>query len=343
MILDTYMGPYFEFPAAWITIGVVVLPLACLALLALYGRRTRLCSPWIVFSVGVLVGAAFLYLGTVMQVGNMPGARYPYIALLVTMSAIFMTGMMTWRAAIASILITLGYGVSQSILVYSGLSHTDYGLFFLAATIVIGTAGSWRLEHTDRQQFLLSRILAEMAEHDSLTGLLNHGAFIAHCERAWRQAARESKPVGLMIADIDHFKEYNDHYGHPAGDECLVRIGELLAHSGKRGLDAAGRLGGEEFAVFWYGISGSDLERLVERVRKRVSDLAIPHMHSPVTPHVTVSIGALGLTPRSDQPFEIALQTTDKALYAAKAAGRNRVVVLTSTGEPAANEEVGNG
>lgn len=334
MVLDLYTGRYFQFPLARLALLAWMLPLlALLVILALMPMRKRPLSSWLVFGIDVLIGLALLRLEAVMEAHAMTGGRYPYVALLVMMFSFFITGLMTWRAALAGLVITLAYGISSIFAIHNHAFPLDEALFFLTAVVAVGTAGSWRLEHSDREQFLMSRLLLETAEHDGLTGLLNHAAFVSHCTRAWRQAEREDKPVGVLMLDIDHFKPYNDYYGHAAGDQCLIGVAEVLESAAGRGLDAAGRLGGEEFAGFWYDMSEERLGETAEQVRRGVEALKIRHARSPVSRHVTVSIGTLSISPRDGQPFESALKAADGALYAAKSAGRNRVVTAAPPGE----------
>lgn len=343
VVLDLYTGRYFQFPMARFALLAWMLPLlVLLVILALIPMRERPLSPWLVFVIYVLVGLALLRLEIVMETHRLPGSRYPYVALLVVMFSFFITGLMTWRAAFAGLIVTVVYGVSSVFEIHNQAFPLDEALFFLITTVAVGTAGSWRLEHADREQFLMSRLLLEMAEHDGLTGLLNHTAFVSHCTRVWRQAERDGKPIGILMLDIDHFKPYNDHYGHAAGDQCLVHVAEVLEAAAGRGLDAAGRLGGEEFSGFWYDMSETQLGEIAEQVRRNVEALEIPHTSSPVSRHVTVSIGTISVTPRTGVQFEPALKAADEALYAAKAGGRNRIVAAALT-PPAASPHRGAG
>lgn len=324
--IDWFTTRYFQFPAAWIILGAWMGPLlAVLLLMNLPRGRNRPVDRWLLFAVDVLLGLALVVLELLMEARGQPGWLSPYIALVVTLSAIYAGGMMTWRALFAGLLITLAYGVGHAAFVHHPfiLAHT---LFFLVATVAIGTSACWHLEYADREQFLQGRLMEEMAEHDSLTGMLNHGAFMSHGQRAWKQAAREGKPVGLLIADIDHFKQYNDRYGHPAGDECIRRIAAVLSGAAQRGLDAAARLGGEELAIFWYDIPADQVARKAELIASGVRGLDIEHAPSEVAPCVTVSIGTIALVPSGASGFRAALSRADRALYAAKAGGRDRIV-----------------
>lgn len=325
-LLDLLTVRYFQFPAAWLTLGAWMTPL--MGLLILFNRpknRKQPVNEWLLLIVDILLGFGFVSLQLIMQLRHLPGSSYPYVALIVMLSTIYVSGLMTWRATLAGAVILLGYGFGNALLIPHAILPLSHTLFFLVLVIVIGTSASWRLEHADREHFLLIRMLAEMAEHDSLTGLLNHAAFMRHGSRAWRQAVREKKPIGLLIADIDHFKGFNDHYGHPAGDICIYRIAATLADAAKRGLDSVARIGGEEFAVFWYDLPPELVAIKAEKIRAAIHRLEIPHAASDPGSHVTVSIGIYSLVPSETQDFKSAIQHADKALYAAKRSGRDKI------------------
>lgn len=336
MILDALTWREFQFLDAWLALGAWMGPLLiALIVLGLTPLRERAPAPWLIYLIDVGRGFALVWLSLVMDMRQMPGAVYPYVALLVFTSLLFISGVMTWRATLAGLTIALGYGIGHALLVHHhSVLSLDRALFFLVAVVLAGTAAGWRREHTARDQFLLSRMLSRAAEQDSLTGLLNHAAFTAHCERAWRQATREGKQIGLVIVDIDYFKPYNDGYGHQAGDRCIRQIAEVITKTTGRGFDAAGRLGGEEFAAFWYDLWAADLAKIAERIRAGVEALAIPHAYSSTSDRVTVSLGALSFEPQAGQDLQSAFKAADDALYAAKAGGRNRVVIAPSTTPP---------
>jgi len=163
--------------------------------------------------------------------------------------------------------------------------------------------------------------LAQQARLDSLTRLLNKHAWEEIASDAQKQAERNTFACTVVMIDIDQFKAYNDTLGHPAGDECLRKIGQgIVAECGAN--ETVGRLGGEEFAVL---ASETDLDgglALAERVRRAIEDLDIPHPASPVAGRVTVSLGvATGV----GESWRDVLKRADGALYSAKKGGRNRV------------------
>jgi diguanylate cyclase (GGDEF)-like protein len=157
------------------------------------------------------------------------------------------------------------------------------------------------------------------ARTDALTGWANRRDFDERFAAELNRMARSTAPVGLLLADVDHFKRYNDRYGHPAGDDCLRQVTRAM-HGQLRPYDVAARYGGEEFAIVLPGATVETVRRIGQRLCEAVQRLALPHADSPEGV-VTVSIG--GLSAIGGTPAEL-LRRADLALYAAKAAGRNR-------------------
>ncbi len=169
--------------------------------------------------------------------------------------------------------------------------------------------------------------LEAQASIDALTGIPNRRRFDETIRQEWRRAARNLMPMSLLMIDVDHFKAYNDRYGHGAGDECLRQVGIALSASQLRPGDLVARYGGEEFAVILPGCHSAGAHTIAERVRQIIESLGMEHDDSPVAPCVTISLGCATLKPSMDgDPSELFLNA-DAALYQAKQQGRNRVVV----------------
>jgi diguanylate cyclase (GGDEF)-like protein len=171
-----------------------------------------------------------------------------------------------------------------------------------------------------------NRELTRLSEVDGLTGIANRRCFDETLLREWRRAARKGAPISLLIADVDHFKDFNDGYGHQLGDECLKKVAHGLKACLHRSTDLAARYGGEEFAVVLPDTDAFGAAGVAETMRSAVADLQIGHAFSPVATHVTISIGIATAAPgRSDeQGHRVLTQQADQALYRAKHAGRNR-------------------
>jgi len=167
--------------------------------------------------------------------------------------------------------------------------------------------------------------LQELSNRDDLTGVANRRRFEEILDAEWRRAARTNAPLALLMADIDHFKPYNDAYGHQTGDLCLKRAAEAMAGSLQRAGDLLARYGGEEFVVILPAHDLAEAAEVAERLRARVEALAIPTEVSDVSPYVTISIGvAVAEAGKLARPEEL-VAAADAALYRAKREGRNRV------------------
>lgn len=178
-----------------------------------------------------------------------------------------------------------------------------------------------------RESLLRTRVdqMHNMARLDALTGIGNRREFSETLDSELRAAMRNNTPLGLLMMDIDHFKNYNDHYGHPAGDRCLREVADLLRKVVRRPRDRLARYGGEEFAVL---LPATPLQGVIEvgrEVVERVRSLGLPHAASPVGSMVTVSVGATSLQPKTLEDATHLVRLADEALYAAKGAGRNRI------------------
>jgi diguanylate cyclase (GGDEF)-like protein len=167
--------------------------------------------------------------------------------------------------------------------------------------------------------------LEELASLDSLSGLANRRGFDRQLEREWQFAAEHRKPIALMMVDVDHFKLFNDRYGHVAGDTCLRAVGETLSLVTIEEAALVARYGGEEFALLLPGLTVDRAAAIAQEARKRVEDLLISHSEAPCG-HVTVSIGVESMVPEKSQTAADLVEAADDALSAAKRRGRNIVV-----------------
>ncbi len=181
------------------------------------------------------------------------------------------------------------------------------------------------LTETRRQLETRNRDLERLSALDSLTQIANRRRFDAVLRQEWRRCARDESPLSLVFCDIDYFKRFNDTYGHQAGDECLVRVAEAMEETLNRPADLAARYGGEEFIALLVDTGEEGARMLAERMRARVEALRVPHRTSDVAPHLTVSLGVATIVPRPAVRPEDLVDLADRALYAAKEGGRNRV------------------
>ncbi|MBT8441838.1 MAG: GGDEF domain-containing protein [Gammaproteobacteria bacterium] len=226
-------------------------------------------------------------------------------------------------------------------------TETWFSISMLLIVNGIGWFFCYQLEYYARRSFLESKVLAQLAERDGLTGAHNRRSFDQYIERIWRQSRREQEPLTIMLIDIDHFKAYNDHYGHQAGDDALKEVAKVISLSAQRPLDFAARFGGEEFALVLYGPASGYGRELPEQLRQSVRDLKIVHDESDTDHYLTVSIGVAMVHPEAKRSVAGAIQMADEALYEAKEAGRNRVMVRApdahiQTGRFRANQRAAN-
>jgi diguanylate cyclase (GGDEF)-like protein len=171
-----------------------------------------------------------------------------------------------------------------------------------------------------------NRELQRLSSTDGLTGIPNRRAFDSIVQREWRRCERLKKPIALVMLDVDHFKLFNDKYGHQAGDECLKCVAAQAMAVRRRPTDVAARYGGEEFVLVLGETDADGAQLVASRLCQMVVELKIPHYASS-SQNLTVSCGVACVVPERDLSLEVLLKSADHALYRAKAAGRSRVEV----------------
>jgi len=336
----------------WIIRYAVVCPTiaAGLGFTYLTGLR-RFMQP--VLSLVMLVGS----LGIVAMVyfDPTPAKNYYYSGiLLLIMGAFTFVSLRSPYAISWALATTLAY---EMVAIFA--NHTDINIlvqnsFSIIATIIIGAFSNFLMENYLRRDFLNSLLLGhenrqlQRASHellrlsisDALTGLGNRRHFESMLEQEWLRAMRSEIPISLVLFDIDYFKNYNDNYGHQAGDDCLRGVAERIGGFAKRPGDTSARYGGEEFALL---LSGTELPQAVtiaEACRASVEALALAHGHSEVSGVVTVSAGVATVVPDGGTSRKALVKAADQALYRAKSGGRNRVVMGSSSGPVCADGQL---
>ena len=223
--------------------------------------------------------------------------------------------LIVWRNGTAPLAVLVGkpwddiLGLWRREAVRVGAIMMALAALVLAATLVLAREIRRRADAEDK--------LEELATTDALTGLCNRRKFDAAIDDEWRRALRHRTPLSLLMIDADHFKDFNDTFGHQAGDQVLIGIAICISDTIKRAADCAARYGGEEFAVLLPEMTANDAFAVAETIRLKVqgwSDEATPS---------TVSIGVANITPAAGLDWQDFVHAADKALYAAKAAGRN--------------------
>ena len=288
-------------------------------------KHARLIVPAVV----IICGSAFCYsFYSAFSHGiDIPFEKVPYEIMLLTIFQVYVIGGQSWRsAALTAWLLTF-----MCIIIWA--VYTSIDLVGLAGPFVtLNILGAFVAMSQDRRgmdTFLKSEKLENIASQDTLTGLANRQGLENYFRTLLPLLDQSERIVAVAMVDIDHFKDYNDHYGHAAGDAVLTAIGQELAEQRLRPYDFAARYGGEEFLLIWYHIREKDARTLGERVCQGVRDLNIPHEKSRHG-RVTVSIGIAHGTISADNSMknlDRMIRRADTALYRAKATGRNRLVL----------------
>lgn len=310
------------------------------ALLGLYvhlhlrpqGWASRYCLPLslLVLIVSTLAMLYFLT-GLVLHL-------YMSSLLAIVMGGLTISRMRFRPAVLVSMLYVLLFSY---VLVDIQVAHAWY--YFLLSSAVVGfsLAGVWygelAMRHNYVQRLLIqrknrelldsNRNLQEQAIRDPMTGIANRRQFDHVLDEECRRARRRGYPVAMLMVDIDFFKAYNDSLGHPAGDQCIVRVAQALAALMHRPGDLVARYGGEEFAVILPALTPSEAQEVAEDMLQAIRLLQVAHPASSVAPYVTVSIGVASLQPSEALTCKDLIELADKALYVAKHSGRNRVCV----------------
>lgn len=244
-----------------------------------------------------------------------------------------------FRHALGVLALMLVFYIGMHIVSDSTTNFIVNSSYRLLCAAIIGASQSYMAEKQLRLVYLQRILLERHAHRDGLTGIANRRAFDLHGARALQHSARENKPLSVIILDADHFKQYNDNYGHLKGDECLQQLARVISHSARRPMDMAARYGGEEFVLLLYDVGEDDAVRMMEKLQKDIKSLALEHKYSLVSNCVTVSGGICTRQAGHMQPLSQMLAEADEALYKAKANGRNQFVHSSigvfSSGHPA--------
>jgi len=185
-----------------------------------------------------------------------------------------------------------------------------------------------QLKQNNEQIKVLNNSLDQLSKKDSLTNLYNRRYFDEMAQHEWNRGIRTQNPLSCILLDIDHFKNYNDHYGHQAGDKCIRDISDLLKKSFRRSGDIVARYGGEEFIVIMSDSSEEETKVAIIKFQLALKKLKIPHKTSSTDKHVTTSAGVIVQAPSANSSIEKFVRNADKALYQAKETGRNRWVLF---------------
>lgn len=259
--------------------------------------------------------------------------KMPTLVLPLTLNLVGMTiTVCLWQALYSSEMsITNRYGIQTTTSVISGV--LVFGCIF-SVVIAIATWFAIRsheqlqaLRSAQSEILMLNQQLEKLSYLDGLTEIPNRRAFDIAIQKELSRAYRYQYSISLIMLDIDYFKAYNDYYGHQLGDECIKKIAHVLNAIAKRKTDMAARYGGEEFVLLLPEVKAEDVEKIVTLTLSAIADLRIPHAVSPINSYVTISAGIVALIPDAGTTPEVLIEQADKALYQAKADGRNCFVI----------------
>lgn len=327
-------GNFSVWWAVYLTEGVVVAALLLLPRL-----------PWLARHYdGVLMLVALLALSAIIiATSAFPDPYFnqhsSYVVIFISAIIYGIGSLRLWQAAVV--------GWTAALLAWAVIRTfgfwLDWGLYVQYAVLgnLVGMLICYALERRDRLMFLQSRLLelektaldqlaqelARMSREDALTRLANRRHFNETFQIEWDRARREQQWLALLFVDIDHFKPFNDSHGHLEGDSVLAAVGQALRSSLRRPGDMAARYGGEEFVLLLPATGMSGALEVAEQVQVAIKALGIVHRASSVADHLTASIGVAAMMPTTELRSAELIAQADAAVYAAKAAGRNRIMV----------------
>ena len=283
-----------------------------------YGRLYLRVAP-------ILVPLFYALIAVVVARSLVIGRFEQFSAFSVVLIAVFFFTGLKFREALLTAIVLLITFSTAGVAVGLAPAVLLKGMVVLVITSVIGAVVYWDVEKSYRENFLERALIGRLLARDNLTGLMNRRTFDERLLCIWQQALRDRCSIAVCMIDVDHFKRYNDTFGHQAGDVALRTVAGLIQEFARRPLDLAARYGGEEFAMVFYDLSPANVQDIADRLIKRVQaqriNVAKPELG------LTISIGVGLISPGVGRSPQGAVQLADEALYEAKRAGRNRFVV----------------
>ncbi len=310
--------------ASLIVFPVILFSSAVLAWLAWSGGFERHYLPWAEVLVPLrncLVCVQVIHVVAVGEIANL------MLLPMLLIGPFYFLGLQ-YRTALATAVLSVASMVGAAVMFHLPPAMAlRGGALLIVSAVTLGFA-AWQVEKRSRRSFLETRIVAELAQQDVLTWAKNRRVFDEYLPQLWRQAASGARSLAILVIDVDHFKGYNDRYGHQAGDVALRQVALAIQRQVHRALDLVARYGGEEFAVILCDADCCSARFAAERMRRAVEELAIEHRESLSGAVLTISVGVAVVAPTAAGNACGALRLADEALYRAKAKGRNRVEVM---------------
>jgi len=287
------LGPSLDRFASLVNLLVIV-PILSICLAVSFSPHWERVYPLLAVAASAVIGMSVVAIQLNSALGGVT-MLFPGL-LLTSIFLFFMGGLIFYQALAANMVVTFVYLGVGSLLHLPGREFGYDALCFVAVNLFSASV-LYMHEKTVRLRFLEAALLRDMVARDGLTGIQNRRMFDQHIARVWQQAVRESQRIAVLLVDVDCFKDYNDRYGHQAGDECLRAVAVSLSQSARRPLDFVARYGGEEFAVVLYEASREYAAEVLTRIQRSIAELNIPHEASKVAGRLTVSIGAACIQP----------------------------------------------
>ena len=258
----TVLGPQLNRVPSLIHM-LVIIPLLLIGLASSFSAQRHRIYPPLAMIAATLLG---LSVAAIQIIASLGGTSILFPCLMLTIIFIyFMGGLIFYHALAANVIVMLVYLAAGTSLQMPSHEFAYDAMSMIAANL-FGASIVYMHEKTSRIRFLEACLLREMVARDGLTGIQNRRMFDQHIQRVWQQAVRDQERVAVLLADIDCFKDYNDRYGHQAGDECLRAVALSLNQCARRPLDFVARYGGEEFAVVLYEASREYVAEVLTRI-----------------------------------------------------------------------------
>jgi len=324
---------------AWAVRFLVVVPLLLLCTLFVYRIRHLV---WREAAMSAAIIAAGVSLPWIAGLSSHPNAAHYQTGLtLIVLFGNIVVSLRFRSALTTSAVMTIIYGYALSGIHSMPPEVRFNNWLFCFAAVTISLIANFRMDQDQRRAYFARmreherneelshavELLGRLSSEDALTQVANRREFDRRLDIEWGRARRDGKPLSLVMVDVDFFKNFNDHYGHQAGDACLQQIARCLRGIPQRPADLVARFGGEEFVVLLPGTPEEDAAALAERMRTALLALQIPHATSRVASGVTASFGVAAMHPTGSLPPSTLIAAADAALYEAKEQGRNRVAV----------------
>lgn len=302
-------------PDLWLLLGSRWLVLALLVLGLVPRLASRVPLDIRAFVIYLMIGFSASLTSVLYRANGMESLQT--MQIVVVMSAFVPMGLRFYGALAASVSVVLLAILFGALILPPESNREQMALVaVMLLALAISAVGGYLRELAHRRQFLLAALLSHQAQFDSLTNLANRRLFERHASAALAHAHRSDEPVTLAVIDIDHFKRFNDHHGHAAGDEALRAVADSIADFARRPMDMAARLGGEEFALLLFGTDPERAAPILETLRQRVSHLDLGGRT------LTISIGAANA---DMDGLDALYRRADDLLYRSKENGRNRL------------------